>query len=64
MIEVLPSKKTIRQQAEDEVAKELAAKALTQMKNKLRDLAGAKAVVAGIELQIADLEQQIADGTL
>lgn len=64
MNEVIQLKKSIRQQAEEEVAKELATKALAQMKCKLRDLAASKAVVAGIELQIADLEQQIADGTL
>jgi hypothetical protein len=55
---------TIREQAEAEVRKELAAKAVEKMKAKLRELAAAQAVVKGIELQINDLEQQIADGTL
>lgn len=55
---------TIREQAEAEVRKELAAKAVEKMKAKLRELAAANAVVKGIELQINDLEQQIADGTL
>jgi hypothetical protein len=55
---------SIREQAEAEVRKELADKALFQMKAKLRDLAAAQAVVKGIELQINDLEAQIADGTL
>lgn len=55
---------SIRQQAEDEVRKELAAKALEKMKSKLRELASAQAVVKAIELQVNDLEVQIADGTL
>lgn len=55
---------SIREQAEAEVRKELADKALFQMKAKLRELASAQAVVKGIELQIADLEAQITDGTL
>lgn len=55
---------SIREQAEAEVRKELAAKALEKMKAKLRDLAAAQAVVKGIELQIKDLEAQITDGTL
>ena len=56
--------KSIRQQAEEEVSKENAAKALVLMKRKLQELAGAVAVVKGIEIQIADLERQITDGTL
>lgn len=56
--------KSIRQQAQEEVQKELAARAIDTMKRKLRELASAQAVVKGIELQIADLEVQIADGTL
>ena len=55
---------SIRQQAEAEVKKELAERALVRMKTKLRELAAAESVVAGINLQLADLEAQIADGTL
>lgn len=55
---------SIREQAELEVRKEQAAKALEKMKAKLRERAAAEAVLKGIDLQIADLEQQIADGTL
>jgi hypothetical protein len=55
---------TIRQQAEQEVANELATKAKDLIKGKLRELEKAKAVVNAIELAITDLEAQIADGTL
>jgi len=55
---------TIREQAEQEVRAEQAAKGKEKIKGKLRELAAAKAVVAGLELQVADIEQQIADGTL
>lgn len=54
---------TIREVAEKEVREEAAKRAIGLMKGKLRDLASAKAVIAGIELDIADLEAQIADGT-
>lgn len=56
--------KSIREQAQEEVQKELSGVAISKMKSKLRELASAQAVVKGIELQIADLELQIADGTL
>ncbi len=55
---------SIREQAELEVRKEQAAKALEKMKSKLRERAAAEAVLKGIDLQIADLEAQISDGTL
>jgi hypothetical protein len=55
---------TIREIAQREVEKELAAKALTKMKNLLRDRAAAEAVLKGIDLQIADYERQINDGTV
>lgn len=61
VLKITPS---VREQAEAEVRKEIAAKALEKMKCKLRDLASAQAVVKGIELQILDLERQISDGTL
>ncbi len=64
MKEVAPREMTIREQAEAEVKKEQAAKALGTMKSKLRDLAAAQSVVKGIEVQIVDLERQIEDGTL
>lgn len=64
MVEVPKRELTIREQAEAEVKAELASKAKEKMKSKLRELASAKAVVTGIELQISDLEAQIADGTL
>lgn len=64
MITAVKDLPTIRQQAEAEVRKELAAKALEKMKVQLRNLAAAQAVVKGIELQITDLETQINDGTL
>ena len=54
---------SIREQAELEVRKELAAKALARMKSLLRQKADAEAIVKGIDQQIADYEQQIADGT-
>ena len=55
---------SVREQAELEVRKEQAAKALDKMKTKLRERAAAEAVLKGIDLQIADLEAQIADGTI
>lgn len=55
---------SIREQAEQEVRKELAEKAKNKMKDLLRQRASAEAVVKGIDLQIADLEQQIVDGTI
>lgn len=54
---------TIREQAEMEVKKEQAAKALTAMKKVLLERAAAEAVVKGFDMKIADLERQIADGT-
>ena len=54
---------TIREQAEMEVKKEQAAKALTAMKKILVERAAAQAVLNGFDLKIADLERQIADGT-
>jgi hypothetical protein len=54
---------SIREQAEAEVRKELAAKALEKMKSILRQRAAAEAVLKGFDAQILDLERQIADGT-
>lgn len=59
-----PTTLSVRQQAEQEVRKELAAKALEKMKNILRDRAKAEAVLKGFDVQIADLERQIEDGTV
>ena len=64
MIEVPKRELSVREQAEQEVRKELAAKALEKMKNILRDRAKAEAVLKGFDVQIADLERQIEDGTL
>lgn len=55
--------KSILEQAQAEVQKELDAKNLEKMKKLLRDRAAAESVLRGIDMQIADLEQQIADGT-
>jgi len=55
---------SIREQAEQEVRKELAEKAKNKMKELLRQRATAEQVVKSIDLQIADLEQQIVDGTI
>jgi len=54
---------SIREQAEAEVRKELAAKALEKMKGILRQRAAAEAVLKGFDAQILDMERQIADGT-
>lgn len=56
--------KSILEQAQAEVQKELDAKNLEKMKKLLRDRAAAETVLRGIDMQIADLEQQIADGTI
>lgn len=64
MVTSIAPQLSIREQAEVEVRKELAAKALERMKKILRDRAAAEAVLKGFDLQIADLERQIADGTL
>ena len=64
MITEVKTTPSVRAIAEAEVKKELAAKAIEKMKQKLRELASAQAVVKGIELQIKDLETQIEDGTL
>ena len=53
---------SIREQAEAEVRKELAAVAKTRMKALLKEKAAAEAVVKGIDLRIADYEAQIAEG--
>lgn len=60
---VKPATLSILEQAKAEVAKELAAVALTKMKALLKQKAAAEEVVKGIDRQIADYEQQIADGT-
>jgi hypothetical protein len=59
----LPTKLSIREQAQLEVAKETDQKNLYKMKGLLRDRVAAEQVLRGIDMQIADLEQQIADGT-
>lgn len=63
MVAELPTTLSIRGQAEQEIRKELAARALEKMKSILRDRAKAEAVLKGIDVQIADLERQIEDGT-
>jgi hypothetical protein len=64
-IKELPQREmTVREQAEAEVRKERAVKAVTEMKKLLRNKVEAEAVIKGIDLQIADLERQIEDGTL
>lgn len=60
---LVTSAPSIRDQAEAEVRKELAAKALEKMKSILRQRAAAEAVLKGFDAQILDLERQIADGT-
>ena len=54
---------SIREQAEQAVKTELAAKALEKMKGILRQRAAAEAVLKGFDAQITDLERQIDDGT-
>ena len=63
MNEVPKRELTIREQAEQEVKKENAAKALKQMTQILRERAAAETVLKGFDAKIADLERQIADGT-
>lgn len=64
-IKELPQREmTVREQAEAEVRRERAVKAVTEMKKLLRNKIDAEAVIKGIDLQIADLEKQIEDGTL
>lgn len=55
--------KSIREQAAEEVLKEMSEKAKNAMKSLLRQRQSAYAVITGIDKQIDDLEQQIADGT-
>jgi hypothetical protein len=55
---------SIREQAEQEVAKEKAEKAKRQMVGVLREIDAAEAVVKALRMKLADLEQQVADGTL
>lgn len=58
----LETKKTIRQQAAELVAKERADKALKAMTDKLRERDAAQTVVDNIDREIDDLEQAIAQG--
>lgn len=63
MVTAITTQLSIREQAEQEVRKELGAKALEKMKGILRDRAKAEAILKGFDAQIADLERQIEDGT-
>lgn len=63
MVTAITTQLSIREQAEQEVRKELGAKALEKMKGILRDRAKAEAILKGFDVQIADLERQIDDGT-
>ena len=63
MVTAINTQLSIREQAEQEVRKELGAKALEKMKGILRDRAKAEAILKGFDVQIADLERQIEDGT-
>jgi hypothetical protein len=54
---------TLREQAEAEVCEELLERHKREMKQLLREKAGAEQVARGIDMKIADLEQRIADGT-
>ena len=63
MVTAITTQLPIREQAEQEVRKELGAKALEKMKGILRDRAKAEAILKGFDVQIADLERQIDDGT-
>jgi len=47
-----------------EIAGERAAKAKKALVAKLREVAAAEQIVAGLRLQLADVKAQIADGTL
>ena len=53
----------IKTEAAKQINDEAAAKAKTALVKKLRDLAGARAIVANIEREIVDLEQSIVDGS-
>lgn len=55
--------KSIREQAAEEVGKEMTEKAKNALKSLLRQRQAAYAVISGIDKQIDDLEQQILDGT-
>lgn len=55
---------TVEKEALKEINDELAKKAKDALVRKLRELAAAKQVVAGIQVQLDDLKQRIADGTL
>lgn len=61
---VTAMKKSVLEQAREEVAKELADKGKAKLVSLLRQRAQAEAVLKGIDLQISDVEQQINDGTL
>lgn len=54
---------SVKEQAQKEVAEELAKKAVNALKAKLRQLADAQQIVKNIEREIADLEASIADGS-
>lgn len=54
---------SLREQAEKEVREERAKRAKDALKDKLRQLENAKAIVANIEREIADLEASIEDGS-
>lgn len=54
---------SIREAAEKAVAEERAAAALAAMKDKMRKLAAAKAIVSNLEREVADLEQSIEEGS-
>lgn len=56
--------KAVRAEAEAEINEELANKAKNALKNQLRVVANAEAIVRAENLKLTDIEAQIADGTL
>lgn len=54
---------SLREQAEKEVREERAKRAKDALKEKLRQLENAKAIVSNIEREIGDLEASIEDGS-
>lgn len=53
----------IKAEANKQINDEITKKAKDALVKKLRDLAGAKAIVGNIEREIVDLEQSILDGS-
>lgn len=54
-------KKTIAEQAKDEMKEELLADSKNRLKAKMRSLYNAKQVVTNLERELADLELEISD---